>query len=421
MTDQPTGADETEPTPEDVRAVLGEVTDPTHGTDVVDAGAVAGVDVSDGAVAVDAALDSRDPETADLLADRMRSAVLELPGVSEVHVDADAAGPDHGIELDGVDRVVAVASAKGGVGKTTVATQLARGLAAEGESVGLFDADVYGPNVPDLLDLEGPLETTADGAAKPVERDGVQAISVGLIANDEPLAWRGSMAHEAVEELLTDAAWDVDTLVIDLPPGTGDIVLTALQSFPVDGAVLVSTPFPTAAGDTGRSETLFREQGVPILGAVFNMAGYTCPSCGDEHAPFGEPPEVRADVLAELPVDETLRSTEGDVPDPFRSMAGAVRSKLDEADRIATSPDALDLRGVPERARRDQLRTEYDALDPGESLDALVDQPPASLRSAVADAVDGDPETATARRDGGAWAVRFSKPARAEPPAAAGE
>ncbi|WP_225334362.1 P-loop NTPase [Halomicrobium urmianum] len=410
-----------EPTPDDVRAALREVTDPASGTDVVDAGAVGGIDVTGGAVAVDAALDGRDPETADLLADRMRSAALELPGVEDVRVDADAAGPDHGITLDGVDRVVAVASAKGGVGKTTVATQLARGLAAEGESVGLFDADVYGPNVPDLLDLEGPLETTADGAAKPVERDGVQAVSVGLIANDEPLAWRGSMAHEAVEELLTDAAWDVDTLVVDLPPGTGDVVLTALQSFPIDGVVLVSTPFPTAAGDTGRSETLFREQGVPVLGAVFNMAGYTCPSCGDEHAPFGEPPEVRAEVLAELPVDEDLRSTDGDVPDPFRSIAGAVRETLDEADRIAAGPDALDLRGVPERARRDQVRTEYDALDPGESLDVLVDQPPAPLRSAVADAVDDEPETATARRDGSTWAVRFSKPARGRAGEAAAE
>jgi ATP-binding protein involved in chromosome partitioning len=302
--------DESGPTADAVRDALRTVSAPDGDEDVVAAGLVASVATTDGTVSVATALSGMDPATADALADRMRAAVLECRGVEQVRVDTDVAEPDHGTVVPGVDRIIAVASAKGGVGKTTVATQVARGLAASGERVGLFDADVYGPNTPELLGIEAPLGSTDDGRAEPVEADGLQVVSVALVANDEPMAWRGPMAHEAVDELLTDAAWDVDTLVLDLPPGTGDIVLTTLQSFLVDGAVFVTTPFPTATGDTERSTALFREEGVPVFGAVVNMVGFTCPTCGDKHTPFGSEPDLSRAVLAELPIDDSLRSTE---------------------------------------------------------------------------------------------------------------
>ncbi|GCF15256.1 ATP-binding protein [Haloarcula mannanilytica] len=400
---------ETEPTEDAVREALRTVSAPDGDGDVIAAGLVASVTVADGTVSVETALSGMDPATADALADRMRAAVLECSGVEQVRVNTDVAAPDHGTVVPGVDRIIVVASAKGGVGKTTVSTQLARGLAASGERVGLFDADVYGPNTPELLGIEGPLDSTDDGRAEPIEVDGLQVVSVGLIANDEPMAWRGAMAHEAVEELLTDAAWDVDTLVLDLPPGTGDIVLTTLQSFPVDGAVFVTTPFPTAASDTERSTALFREEGIPILGAVVNMAGFTCPTCGDEHAPFGSDPDISTDVLAELPIDESLRSTEGDVPAAFRDLGDDVREALPDNETVSVPETALDLRGVPDQARIEQVRVEFDALAPGESLHLLTDTRPGDVRGVLEDLTSVPLRVATDRKGPGLWALQLSK------------
>jgi ATP-binding protein involved in chromosome partitioning len=406
--------DTTEPTEDAIMEALRTVADPGGDENVVSAGLVESVAITEGSVTVEPALSGMDPAAADALTDRMRAAVLDCGGVERAHVDATVPEPDHGAVVPGVDRIIAVASAKGGVGKTTVATQLARALAGAGERVGLFDADVYGPNTPTLLDIEGPLESTDDGRAEPVEVDGLQVISLGLVANDEPMAWRGAMAHEAVEELLTDAAWDVDTLVLDLPPGTGDIVLTTLQSFPVDGAVFVTTPFPTATSDTERSTTLFREEGVPVLGTVVNMAGFTCPTCGDEHAPFGSDPDLETDVLVQLPIDESLRSTVGDVPAPFQELGTAVRDALAETTTVAIPDTALDLRGTPDWARIEQVRTEFDALGSGDSLHLVTDTKPGDVAGILDDIAATPPRVATERKGPGLWAIRIS---RADPDA----
>jgi ATP-binding protein involved in chromosome partitioning len=415
-------------------------------TDLAVADYVEEIDVAAGTVTVDASLDGLDPAAADELEAAIRGTILELPGVEAATVAGEAHAHDHGDAhahdhhghgghaghdahahdhdddcgddctcLDGVDRILAVASAKGGVGKTTVATQLARGLAATGESVGLFDADVYGPNVPTLLSADGPMASTDDGRAKPIESDGLQAASVGWIANDEPLAWRGAMAHEAVQDLLTDTAWDVDTLVLDLPPGTGDIVLTTLQEIPVDGVVLVTTPFPTAASDTDRSATLFADQGVPVLGAVVNMAGFTCPTCGDEHAPFGHDPEVEADVLAELPIDEDLREVDDEPPGEFQELAGTVRERLVEARPFTVPESALDVRGIPDRARFEQVCAEFDACDPGEELYLVTEREPGPVADVLADETDSpEPAVETMRRGPEEWAIRIEKRAPVE-------
>ncbi|UIP01438.1 P-loop NTPase (plasmid) [Halobaculum sp. CBA1158] len=419
----------------DVRADAGAVT-------LVVSPAVAG-DRADGAV---------DPETADAVVDRLRGAAFEVASVESVDVERDGDGttveeePGHGDEhvrpdpaaertLDGVDHVVAVASAKGGVGKTTVSVALARGLAAAGLDVGLFDADVYGPNVPELLDVEGPVRATDDGAAAPVERAGVEMMSVGLLADGGPVAWRGSMAHEALSELLFDTVWGhtlatdeceatptadgdragdtLDVLVLDVPPGTGDVPLTITQSVPVDAAVLVSTPAATALSDTARFRELLDENGVPTLGVVRNMDGFTCPTCGDTHDLFdaGVDAGDRLDcsVLASLPFDADLRSSlavaagddagddaadtgdgagesnpDADLPAAAREVARVVRDRLAIDADPAIRASAVDVRGMPERPRREHVRAEAADADPGATLSVVADAPPDPLLDAVA-------------------------------------
>ncbi|MFB6156699.1 MAG: P-loop NTPase [Haloferacaceae archaeon] len=407
-----------------VRSAVADVEDPDLGASVLDAGTVRDLTVEDGEVGVVADLAGADPAAAEETVEAVRRAALSVPGVEAATVERvdghGGHGPGGGAEdrlpLDGVDRVVAVASAKGGVGKTTVAVGLARALSAAGRDVGLFDADVYGPNVPDLLDVAGPVEATDDGRARPVTADGIGALSVGLVAEDAPVAWRGSMAHEAVTELLGDAAWDCDTLVLDLPPGTGDVVLTTLQSVAVDGAVLVTTPYPTALGDTARSASLFEENGVPVLGAVANMDGFVCEACGHDHDLFPEGDVAEAldlPLLARLPFSSALR--DGD-PAAFADLATAVAERLDEVDAgAAVPPDALDLRGMPPRARHEAARAEFAALDPGEDFAVVTDHDPRPLLGPLAEAAGragpaAFPDPTVRRRGPDAWLLEVTRP-----------
>ena len=368
-----------------ITAALESVTDPDLGEDVVSAGLVTDVTVDDGTVTLAVELAGLTADSADELVEAMRSAVLEVGGVEQVQVDdgEDETGSTPAVGLP-ADRVIAVASAKGGVGKSTVATSLARGLAERGEEVGLFDADIHGPNVPELLDAEGPVTATEDGRAAPVTAGGCSVMSIGLIDNDAPIAWRGAMAHEALLDLLGDTAWgDLDTLILDLPPGTGDIVLTTLQDVPVDGVVLVSTPYPTAVDDTERSATLFRENGIPILGTVVNMAGFTCPSCGDTHDVFGDGgTEMDVPVLAELPLDEDFQQPADGLPEEIDSLVAAVRERV-ETSGFEVPESALDVRGVPAGMRLELVTEEFDALDAGDDLTVVTDQPPDSLLAAL--------------------------------------
>jgi ATP-binding protein involved in chromosome partitioning len=257
--------------------------------------------------------------------------------------------------------------------------------------VGLFDADIHGPNVPSMLEVTGPIYADDDGHPMPIESNGLRVMSIGLMEEGAPLAWRGAMAHDALTELFGDTAWgDLDTLVIDLPPGTGDVVLTTLQEVAVDGVVFVTTPFHAAVTDTQRSLELFRDNGVPILGIVVNMGSFTCPSCGDQHELFpGGTPLAGVDVpiLAELPFSPDLQGTPtpAAVPEAFVALAGGVRDRLDEIGAISPPEDALDLRGADPEERRERVRRAYVDLEPGAAFVMLSDRDPTPVRQFLAE------------------------------------
>jgi ATP-binding protein involved in chromosome partitioning len=242
--------------------------------------------------------------------------------------------------LPGVKNVVAVSSGKGGVGKSTVAANLAVALADAGASVGLLDADVYGPNAPTLFGLDGgaPAASIEDQMV-PREAHGVKVMSMGFIADeDEPVIWRGPIVDEFVKQLFGDVSWgELDYLIVDLPPGTGDVQLSLVQHLPVAGAVVVTTPQEVALDDAARGLTGFARYDVPILGVVENMAGFVCPDCGEETDVFGAGggdtlgEEFDLPVLGRVPIDPavgTLDSGEEPPKPPGVSIPGIGRLQL---------------------------------------------------------------------------------------------
>jgi ATP-binding protein involved in chromosome partitioning len=394
---------EEQTTADRVETALRHVRDPTIGMNVFEAGLIENIHVEGDAVRIEADVSEFDPNESDDLMTAMVRAARDVPGVERAHVeparpDTDTSDREGGVEA--FDTVIAVASAKGGVGKSTVAASLACSL-AESAPTGLFDADVYGPNIPTLLDVSGPVHSDADGNPLPItvkRGDGeLEVISVGAMESGAPLAWRGAMAHDAISELFADTAWsDGETLILDLPPGTGDIVLTTLQEVPVDGVVTVTTPFQSSIADTNRSIELFRDNGVPVLGAVVNMTAFECPSCGDEHDLF--PYESIADdldapVLGEMPFETEIQETlsPGQVPEPFVSLAPAVRAELDHAGEVDCPDDAVDIRGMEPQKRKTQVRESFENLSPGDSFTVVSDRDPAPIRGFLASLTDVAP------------------------------
>ena len=253
-----------------------------------------------------------------------------LEGIQAATVSFEPAVPDPGERVDfipDVNHVIAVGSGKGGVGKSTVATNLAVGLADAGASVGLLDADVYGPNAPQLLGLgERTPDATPGDEMVPREAHGVRVMSIGFITGeDDPVIWRGPLVDEFIKQLFGDVAWgDLDYLIVDLPPGTGDAQLSIVQHVPVTGAVVVTTPQAVAIDDASRSLEGFARYDVPILGIVENMAGFDCPDCGSHHDIFdagGAEALARATdapVLGQIPIDAGVGDLDSDEepPDP---------------------------------------------------------------------------------------------------------
>ena len=245
---------------------------------------------------------------------------LKMPAPLEFAIEwsVDAHAVQKGLKpLPGVGNLIAVASGKGGVGKSTVAVNLALALALEGARVGLLDADIYGPSQPKMLGLTGRRPETKDGQTlEPLVAHGVKAMSIGFLVDEQqPMAWRGPMVTSALNQLLTQTRWgELDYLIIDMPPGTGDIQLTLAQRVPVSGAVIVTTPQDVALSDARKGLEMFQKVGVPVLGIVENMSVHLCSNCGHEEAIFGSgggqalSDEYRAPLLGALPLVASIRS-----------------------------------------------------------------------------------------------------------------
>ncbi|WP_146909967.1 iron-sulfur cluster carrier protein ApbC [Arenimonas daejeonensis] len=308
------------PSQDSVRACLSGIHDPHTDTDLVSSQAVRGIGVDGDRVAIEIQLGYPAAGWHAALADRVRLAVEALPGVAKATVSVTSRVFAHRVQKDltplpEVKNIIAVASGKGGVGKSTTAVNLALALQAEGATVGVLDADIYGPSIPKMLGLEGRPDSPDGKSIEPKRNHGLQAMSIGLlIGEDTPMIWRGPMVTQALQQLLNDTRWQgLDYLVIDLPPGTGDIQLTLAQRVPVSGAVIVTTPQDIATLDARKALQMFGKVEVPVLGIVENMAVHVCTNCGHSEHVFGagggEKMAAQYDVplLGALPLDIRIR------------------------------------------------------------------------------------------------------------------
>ncbi|MDH5286806.1 MAG: iron-sulfur cluster carrier protein ApbC [Betaproteobacteria bacterium] len=304
----------------DVQARLASVVDPNTGRDFVASKAVKRVAVQGSDVTVDLTLGYPAKSQHAELRRMAVEAIAALPGAGRVTVNVAQKITAHAVQrgvklIPGVKNIIAIASGKGGVGKSTTAVNLALALAAEGAAVGVLDADIYGPSQPTMLGIAGRPESTDGKTIEPMEAYGMQAMSIGfLIDVDTPMVWRGPMVTQALEQLLKDTRWrDLDYLVVDMPPGTGDIQLTLSQKVPVTGAVIVTTPQDIALIDARKGLKMFEKVGVPIVGIVENMSIHVCSNCGHAEHIFGSGGAERMckdyDVpfLGSLPLDVRIR------------------------------------------------------------------------------------------------------------------
>ena len=309
---------------EDVLDRLRGVEDPDLGDDIVTLGLVSAVEVTDDEVHVSLALGAPYSPTETAMAGRVREVLTDMDRTIELDAAVDSGLVADGSVLPGVDNLIAVASGKGGVGKSTIAVNLAAGLANLGARVGLFDADVYGPNVPRMLDADEQPQATPDETLVPPEKYGMKLMSMDFLLGDEdPVIWRGPMVHKVLTQLWEDVEWGaLDYMVVDLPPGTGDTQLTLLQSVPVTGAVIVTTPQEVAVDDARKGLEMFGEHETPVLGVVENMSSFRCPDCGSSHDIFGEgggeafAAEVSMPFLGSIPLDPSVRER-GDAGEPI--------------------------------------------------------------------------------------------------------
>ncbi|PSP81920.1 MRP family ATP-binding protein [Halobacteriales archaeon QS_1_68_17] len=304
---------------EEILDRLRSVRDPDLGDDIVSLGLVNEVTVEGNSVRISLALGAPYSPTETAIADEVRGA---LPAGIDVDLSAEV---DRGVAHDErvlprVKNIIAVASGKGGVGKSTIAVNLAAGLAQLDARVGLFDADIYGPNVPRMLAADEHPRATEDEQIIPPEKYGMRLMSMDfLVGEDDPVIWRGPMVHKVLTQLWEDVEWGaLDYMVVDLPPGTGDTQLTLLQSVPVTGAVIVTTPQEVAVDDARKGLRMFGKHETPVLGIVENMSSFRCPDCGGEHHIFGEgggrafADESDMPFLGEIPLDPRVRESDED-------------------------------------------------------------------------------------------------------------
>jgi ATP-binding protein involved in chromosome partitioning len=332
---------------DEISAALATIADPASGSSILASGRAAGIVVKpDGTAGLVLAVDGLDRTTAERLQAAIEVAVNRIDGVTATRIilTADRAGPAPGAApvattVPGIRKLIAVASGKGGVGKSTVSANLAVALGRLGYAVGLLDADIYGPSVPTLLGIHG--RARLDGnRLQPAEAHGIRALSMGMMTDPKKaIVWRGPMASSALVQMVEQADWGVlDVLVIDMPPGTGDVQLTLAQKLKPDGAVIVSTPQDLALIDARRAVSMFNEVGVRVLGVVENMSYFICPHCGSGSDIFGhggaeaEAAEMGVPFLGAIPLDMALRTAsdagEPVVSDAFKDIARGVAATI---------------------------------------------------------------------------------------------
>ncbi len=327
-----------------VMDALKAVVDPNTGRDFVSSRAIRNFTLNDGDVAFDVELGYPAKSQIPGLRKALVAAAKSVAGVENVSANLVMKIIPHAVQrgvqlLPNVKNIVAVASGKGGVGKSTTAVNLALALAAEGARVGVLDADIYGPSIPMMMGISGKPESADGKTMEPMENYGVQVMSIGfLVAQDEAMIWRGPMATQALEQLLRQTNWqDLDYLIVDMPPGTGDIQLTLSQRVPMTGAVIVTTPQDIALLDAKKGIKMFQKVGVPILGIVENMAVHVCSQCGHVEHVFGADggktmaAEYGMDYLGALPLSMQIRvqADSGEptvVSDPEGEVAGIYKA-----------------------------------------------------------------------------------------------
>jgi ATP-binding protein involved in chromosome partitioning len=337
------------------------------GGELVGSGALSDVAIRDGAVALSITIRPDQAAAYEPVRRRAEGAILSIPGVTRATVALTAeaaagapragghshgpgghshgpapaaqAGPAPKMGLPGVGAIIAVASGKGGVGKSTTAVNLALGLAAAGKRVGILDADIYGPSIPKLLGLKGRPELIAGKVLRPLVGHGLKAMSIGFLIEEEtPMVWRGPMVVGALRQMLNEVDWGgLDVLVVDMPPGTGDVQLSLAQQVPIAGAVIVSTPQDLALADARKGLAMFRKVDVPILGIIENMSYFLCPHCGERSEIFGhggarsEAARLGVPFLGEIPLALSIREHSDDgrpivVHEPDGAYAGAYKA-----------------------------------------------------------------------------------------------
>lgn len=305
---------------EQIEAALGQVTDPHLDMSLVDAKSVKDIRIEGDAVTIELVVGYPCKRWGETLKGMVIDALTQHCGLSGATVSVShniiAHSVQHGVKrLENVKNIIAVASGKGGVGKSTTSVNLALALASEGATVGLLDADIYGPSQPRMMGLSGQPESKDGKSLEPMENYGVQTMSIGFLIDEEtPMIWRGPMVTQALEQLLNDTKWrDLDYLIIDLPPGTGDTQLTLAQKVPVSGAIIVTTPQDIALLDARKGLKMFEKVEVPILGIVENMSTHVCSQCGHEEHIFGEgggrtmAGEAGIELLGALPLEMGIR------------------------------------------------------------------------------------------------------------------
>jgi ATP-binding protein involved in chromosome partitioning len=351
-----------------VETALKEVVDPYLEQDVVTAKAVKKINVDDGSVTADVVLGYPAKGWHDELAVKLKAKVEAIAGVNSVAINVSSNIATHAVQkgvkpIQGVKNMIAVASGKGGVGKSTVSVNLALALSAEGANAAILDADIYGPSQPRMLGVKAKPESKDGRSLEPIHSYHLQTMSIGFLIEEEtPMIWRGPMVTQALEQLMKDTRWDnVDYLIIDLPPGTGDIQLTLAQKIPVSGAVIVTTPQDIALLDARKGLKMFEKVDVPVLGIIENMSTHICSQCGHEEHIFGQGGAMRmaeqydVELLGAIPLDISIREgTDGGRPtvvaDPdshiaqtFREIARrlAAKQSLRKKDFSAAFPNIV--------------------------------------------------------------------------------